>query len=68
MSSRVDDEPVVPEYPTHWQHRHLLDLERLTAEEITLLLDTAEATASGVCSQAGKAELAARLYDCQRVL
>lgn len=42
MSSRVDDEPVVPEYPTHWQHRHLLDLERLTADEITLLLDTAE--------------------------
>jgi aspartate carbamoyltransferase catalytic subunit len=27
--------------PAHWTHRHLLDLERLTPGEITLLLDTA---------------------------
>jgi aspartate carbamoyltransferase catalytic subunit len=31
-----------PVYPHNWQHRHLLDLESLTAEEITTLLDTAE--------------------------
>ncbi|RLS29963.1 MAG: aspartate carbamoyltransferase catalytic subunit [Planctomycetota bacterium] len=35
--------------PATWRHRHLLDLERLSAEEIVLLLDTAarfkEATA-----------------------
>lgn len=42
MSSSEDDVPSVPPYPTSWQHRHLLDLERLTPEEITLLLDTAE--------------------------
>jgi aspartate carbamoyltransferase catalytic subunit len=29
--------------PDAWQQRHLLDLESLSAEEITLLLDTAEA-------------------------
>ncbi len=33
---------VLPEYPSSWHHRHLLDLERLTADEITLLLDMAE--------------------------
>ena len=27
--------------PSHWQHRHLLDLERLTPVEIRTLLDTA---------------------------
>ncbi|MFM7207507.1 MAG: aspartate carbamoyltransferase catalytic subunit [Planctomycetaceae bacterium] len=27
--------------PAHWRHRHLLDLERLTPEEIRTLLDTA---------------------------
>ena len=27
--------------PSHWQHRHLLDLERLTSDEIRTLLDTA---------------------------
>ena len=27
--------------PSHWTHRHLLDLERLTADEIRTLLDTA---------------------------
>lgn len=32
----------VPVYPHNWQHRHLLDLESLSAEEITLLLDAAE--------------------------
>lgn len=29
--------------PQSWQRRHLLDLESLTADELTLLLDTAEA-------------------------
>lgn len=38
----VDGGAVVPAYPAAWQHRHLLDLERLSADEITLLLDTAE--------------------------
>jgi len=27
--------------PAHWRHRHLLDLERLTSDEIRTLLDTA---------------------------
>ena len=27
--------------PTGWTHRHLLDLEELSAEEISLILDTA---------------------------
>ena len=27
--------------PAGWMHRHLLDLEELSAEEITLILDTA---------------------------
>jgi aspartate carbamoyltransferase catalytic subunit len=27
--------------PPHWRHRHLLDLERLTSDEIRTLLDTA---------------------------
>ncbi len=41
--SVVDEQEVpLPSYPAHWSHRHLLDLERLTADEITLLLDTAE--------------------------
>ena len=31
------------EVPHAWTHRHLLDLERLSAEDITLLLDTAAA-------------------------
>jgi aspartate carbamoyltransferase catalytic subunit len=26
--------------PPHWQHRHLLDLERLTPDEVRLVLDT----------------------------
>lgn len=29
-------------FPTAWKRRHLLDLETLTAEEITILLDTAQ--------------------------
>lgn len=33
--------PALPEYPATWQRRHLLDLESLSAEEITTLLDTA---------------------------
>jgi aspartate carbamoyltransferase catalytic subunit len=37
--------------PDGWQHRHLLDLERLTPEEIGILLDTAAAfkEATGGC-------------------
>ena len=29
-------------FPENWQHRHLLDLESLSAADITTLLDTAE--------------------------
>ncbi len=32
----------VLEFPTQWHRRHLLDLESLSAEEITVLLDTAQ--------------------------
>ncbi len=32
----------LPNFPTAWQHRHLLDLESLTANEITTILDCAE--------------------------
>ncbi len=32
----------LPQFPPAWQHRHLLDLESLTATEITTLLDCAE--------------------------
>lgn len=31
-----------PAYPDTWQHRHLLDLESLSAEDITNLLDVAQ--------------------------
>jgi len=31
-----------PEYPSNWTRRHLLDLESLSAAEITALLDTAQ--------------------------
>jgi aspartate carbamoyltransferase catalytic subunit len=33
---------VEPKYPTDWRRRHLLDLESLSAAEITMLLDCAE--------------------------
>ncbi|MBX3422885.1 MAG: aspartate carbamoyltransferase catalytic subunit [Pirellulaceae bacterium] len=32
----------LPRYPEHWQRRHLLDLESLSAQEIVTVLDTAE--------------------------
>ncbi len=32
----------LPPIPDTWHHRHLLGLESLTAEEITLILDMAE--------------------------
>lgn len=32
----------LPSYPTQWTRQHLLDLESLSAEEITLILDTAQ--------------------------
>jgi aspartate carbamoyltransferase catalytic subunit len=32
----------LPAYPAGWRRRHLLDLESLTAEEISMLLDVAE--------------------------
>ena len=38
MSSPTFDQQAVP---SQWTHRHLLDLERLTPDEIRLLLDTA---------------------------
>lgn len=31
-----------PKFPESWQHRHLLDLESLSVEDITTLLDAAE--------------------------
>jgi aspartate carbamoyltransferase catalytic subunit len=37
----IDEPPLV--YPATWHRRHLLDLERLSAEEITTLLDVADA-------------------------
>jgi len=40
MNTAADDFSTVPET---WTRRHLLDLESLSAEEITLILDTAEA-------------------------
>jgi aspartate carbamoyltransferase catalytic subunit len=33
---------LLPTYPQNWQRRHLLDLESLTADEIQILLDSAE--------------------------
>lgn len=33
----------LPKIPPHWSHKHLLGLEHLTADEITLILDFAEA-------------------------
>jgi aspartate carbamoyltransferase catalytic subunit len=41
----------LPHYPAVWQRRHLLDLESLSGEEITALLDTADAflAATGGC-------------------
>jgi aspartate carbamoyltransferase catalytic subunit len=33
----------LPTFPTIWRRRHLVDLESLSAEEITALLDTADA-------------------------
>jgi len=32
----------LPDFPATWRHRHLLDLESLTADEITTLLDWSE--------------------------
>lgn len=37
----VDQAPTIP-FPAGWTREHLLDLESLTAEEITILLDTAQ--------------------------
>lgn len=34
--------PPPPSFPTSWQRQHLLDLESLSAEEITTLLDVAQ--------------------------
>ena len=42
MSSlHIETTPSI-EFPKGWKRRHLLDLESLTAEEITILLDTAQ--------------------------
>ncbi len=40
MSEQVGQR--LPKFPDNWQHRHLLDLESLTAADLTTLLDTAE--------------------------
>ena len=34
---------LLPKIPTHWTHKHLLGLEHLSADEISLILDFAEA-------------------------
>ena len=34
---------VLPKIPTHWANKHLLGLEHLSADEISLILDFAEA-------------------------
>src|SRR5690606_17106251 len=47
------------DFPTSWRHRHLLDLESLTAEEITLLLDIAEELAAELRSTGRKLSLLA---------
>ncbi len=44
-------------FPSSWRHRHLLDLESLTADEITLLLDYAERLSSAYESSATKLSL-----------
>ncbi len=44
-------------FPSGWRHRHLLDLESLTADEITLLLDYAERLSSAYESSATKLSL-----------
>jgi aspartate carbamoyltransferase catalytic subunit len=39
----MSSEPVLaPRYPANWTRRHLLDVESLSADEITTILDTAE--------------------------
>lgn len=49
MATMLPSEAIEPapntrslEYPTQWSHHHLLGLESLTAEEISLILDLAE--------------------------
>lgn len=38
----MSTEPDVPDFPAEWKRNHLLDLESLTADEIKILLDTAD--------------------------
>ena len=54
MSATVTD-PILS-FPEHWRHRHLLDLESLSAVDITTLLDTAQAL-SDLYSSRGKLSL-----------
>lgn len=48
---------VEPQFPPAWQHRHLLDLESLTASEITTLLDCAEQLTAAYDASATKLSL-----------
>ena len=42
-TAAADAEPLdIPPIPSWWNRRHLLDTESLSAEEITVILDTAE--------------------------
>ncbi len=54
MSATVTN-PILS-FPEHWRHRHLLDLESLSAVDITTLLDTAQAL-SDLYSSRGKLSL-----------
>lgn len=54
MSATVT-EPIIS-FPERWQHRHLLDLESLSAVDINILLDTAQ-TLSGAYHSCGKLSL-----------
>lgn len=49
----------IPAFPAGWQHRHLLDLENLSAHEITTLLDTAEQLLAAYNASATKLSLLA---------
>lgn len=54
MSATVS-QPIIS-FPEHWQHRHLLDLESLSAVDINTLLDTAQVL-SDLYSTRGKLSL-----------
>lgn len=52
-----DTPPTLPHYPESWQHRHLLDLESLSAADITTLLDLGDYFAQAFQKQRKKLDL-----------